>query len=388
MISPSRELAFCILMEVERGAFAADLLSTRSAPLSSRDAGLAAALTLGVLRFRSQLDFLIESQTGKPVSKLDAQVREALRMGVYQLRYMDRIPPHAAVSESVELVKQNGKRSAAGLVNAVLRKVSSAQLTWPERSVALSCPEWLLSRWTRAFGADAAETIGRAALTVPARYIRVPPGAAIPPGAAMSDGSLPTSVEGCFEIPPGVDLSSRAHEIRLQDIGSQSIAPLLQVESSHRVLDLCSAPGNKTAQLRETGAWTVAADISPHRLNDVPGPKLVLDAQLPLPFLAAFDRILVDAPCSGTGTIVHNPEIKWRLTEADIARHSARQRSFLTQALAVLKPGGLLVYSTCSLEPEENEHVVEAVAPQRVVHTVRRMPGRDPGDGFFAAVLR
>jgi len=382
MISPSRELAFRILMEVERGAFAADLLSTRSAPLSSRDAGLAAALTLGVLRFRSQLDFLIESQTRKPVSKLDVQVREALRMGAYQLRYMDRIPPHAAVSESVELVKQNGKRSAAGLVNAVLRKVSSAQLTWPERSVALSCPEWLLSRWTRAFGADSAQIIASAALTIPARFIRVPPGTAIP------DDALPTAVAGCFEILPGVDLTSRAHEIRLQDIGSQSIAPLLEIESSHRVLDLCSAPGNKTAQLRESGAWTVAADISPNRLYDVPGPKLVLDAQIPLPFLAVFDRVLVDAPCSGTGTIVHNPEIKWRLTEADIARHSERQRSILTQALAALKPGGLLVYSTCSLEPEENEHVVEAVAPQRIVHTVRRMPGRDPGDGFFAAVLR
>lgn len=378
MISPSRELAFRILLEVDNGAFAADLLAQRSAPLDSRDAGLAATITLGSLRYRSQLDLLIRQLTGKPVKKLDPEVREALRMGIYQVRYLDRVPAHAAVSESVELVKQSGKRSAAGLVNAVLRKAGNLEPTWPDKQTVLSCPEWLLSRWSRAFGSQTAEAIAGAALETPKRYARLPAGLSAPPGA------IPTEVPGCLEFPAGVALPPGAV---WQDIGSQSIVPLLKIEASHRVLDLCAAPGNKTNQARESGAWVLACDLSSRRLEMVSAPNLVVDARVPLPFAAEFDRILVDAPCSGTGTLAHNPEIKWRLNEADLARQADRQRSILTNALAALKPGGLLVYSTCSLEPEENEQVVESVAPGRILQTVRRMPGRDAGDGFFAALL-
>lgn len=378
MISPSRELAFRILLEVETGAFAADLLAVRSAPLDSRDAGLAATITLGCLRYRSQLDLLIRQLTGKPVKKLDPEVREALRMGIYQVRYLDRVPAHAAVSESVELVKQSGKRSATGLVNAVLRKAGSLQANWPDRQTVLSCPEWLLARWSSAFGVSAAQAIAAAALETPKRYARVPAHIGAPAGA------IATEVAGCFELPHGTLLPSGAI---WQDIGSQSIVPLLDLDASHRMLDVCAAPGNKTAQARESGAWTVGSDLSSRRLETVPAPNVVLDARVPLPFEAEFDRILVDAPCSGTGTLAHNPEIKWRLTESDIARHAERQRRILTNALAALKPGGLLVYSTCSLEPEENEQVIESVAPRRVVRIVRRIPGCDAGDGFFAAVL-
>ena len=379
MISPSRELAFRILLEVETGAFAADLLATRSALLDSRDAGLAAAITLGSLRFRAQLDATIRKLTGKPLKRLDPEVREALRIGIFQVRHLDRIPPHAAVSQSVELVKQNGKKSAAGLVNAVLRKVLGMQETWADRATELSCPEWLLERWSSSFGTEIAEQIAGAALETPRRYARIPAAVTVP------EGAIATEVSGCFEIPPGTPLPAGAV---WQDLGSQSIVPLLELHSSHSVLDLCSAPGNKTAQIRESGAWTVACDVSARRLEMVPEPRLILDARLPLPFGEGyFDRILIDAPCTGTGTLAHNPEIKWRVNQADMERHAERQRAILQSALSVLKPGGLLVYSTCSLEPEENEHVVNAVAPERVIRTVRRMPGRDPGDGFFAAVL-
>ena len=379
MISPSRELAFRILLEVETGAFAADLLATRSALLDSRDAGLAAAITLGSLRFRAQLDATIRKLTGKPLKRLDPEVREALRMGIFQVRHLDRIPPHAAVSQSVELVKQNGKKSAAGLVNAVLRKVLGMQETWADRATELSCPEWLLERWSSSFGTEIAERIAGAALETPRRYARIPAAVTVP------EAAIATEVPGCFEIPPGTPLPAGAV---WQDLGSQSIVPLLELHSSHSVLDLCSAPGNKTAQIRESGAWTVACDVSARRLEMVPEPRLILDARLPLPFGEGyFDRILIDAPCTGTGTLAHNPEIKWRVNQADMERHAERQRAILQNALSVLKPGGLLVYSTCSLEPEENEHVVNAVAPERVIRTVRRMPGRDPGDGFFAAVL-
>ena len=378
-VSPSRDLAFRILLDVEKGGFAADLLAERSQKLDSRDAGLASAITLGVLRFREQIDYLIRLLAGKPVSKLDREVREALRLGIFQLRYMDRIPSHAAVSESVELVKQNGKRSAAGFVNAILRKAGSVEASWPDRATALSCPEWLLARWEAAFGKSAAEAIAAQALEVPRRYLHLPFGIEAP------EGCLATDLAGCFELPPGVDPPAGS---RQQDIGSQHVGALLASSPEHCVLDLCAAPGNKTAQLRESGAWTIAADVSGFRLQGVAEPKLVLDARNPLPFPAMFDRILVDAPCSGSGTIAHNPEIKWRLAEVDLARHSLRQRLILRNALAALKPGGLLVYSTCSLEPEENEKVVEAVAPERVIQTVRRMPGQDPGDAFFAAIFQ
>ena len=377
-VSPSRDLAFRILLEVEKGGFAADLLAERSQRLDSRDAGLASAITLGVLRFREQLDYVIQLLAGKPASKLDGEVRAALRLGIFQLRNMDRIPSHAAVSESVELVKQNGKRSASGLVNAILRKAGSVEANWPNRATALSCPEWLVARWESAFGKVAAEVIAAQALDVPRRYLHVSSGTHAP------EGTLPTDVAGCFELPPGIDPPPG---YRQQDIGSQHVGGLLDASPDHMVLDLCAAPGNKTAQLRESGAWTIAADVSRQRLQEVAEPRLVLDARNPLPFPALFDRILVDAPCSGTGTIAHNPEIKWRLAEVDLARHASRQRAILRNALAVLKPGGLLVYSTCSLEPEENERVVESVAPERVIRTVRRLPGREPGDGFFAALL-
>jgi 16S rRNA (cytosine967-C5)-methyltransferase len=175
---------------------------------------------------------------------------------------------------------------------------------------------------------------------------------------------------------------------RIQDIGSQAIVPLLELQPGQSLLDLCAAPGSKTAQALEFGVRAIACDIHPHRLQSLQGlnaPLVLLDAAAPLPFSARFDRILLDAPCSGTGTLARNPEIKWRLTPADIQELAARQSAILANALAALAPGGTLVYSTCSLEREENDDVV---APYRVSRILRRLPGRDPGDGFFAAVIK
>jgi 16S rRNA (cytosine967-C5)-methyltransferase len=174
---------------------------------------------------------------------------------------------------------------------------------------------------------------------------------------------------------------------RIQDIGSQSIVPLLDLSPGQTFLDLCAAPGNKTAQALESGARAVACDIHWSRLAPLKslGIDLVqLDARRPLPFRRQFDRILVDAPCTGTGTLAHNPEIKWRLGVDSIEELQQVQRQILRQAIEALAPGGRLVYSTCSLEQEENEDVVEGLD----VETMRRIPGRDPGDGFFAAVWK
>jgi 16S rRNA (cytosine967-C5)-methyltransferase len=218
--------------------------------------------------------------------------------------------------------------------------------------VEVSCPEWLLARWENQFGWEAAEGIARAALHPPEKYFR---------------GG------------------------RMQDIGSQSIVPLLRLEPGQCLLDLCAAPGNKTAQALEYGVRAIACDIHHHRIaqmKDLGADLLVLNGAQALPFSRRFERILLDAPCSGTGTLARNPEIKWRLRPSDLKELPRRQSAILANARAALAPGGILVYSTCSLESEENEQVMEQVPAGLIVETMRRIPGRDPGDGFFAAVIK
>lgn len=349
IVSPAREIAFHILQRVDEGGYASDLLLRQSAGLPARDAALAETIVFGCLRFQAQLDFLMEYYAGRPQPKLDREVRIALRMGIYQLRYLERIPAHAAVTESVDLVKRARKVSAAGFVNAVLRKVNRQPVKWPDRATELSVPRWMLERWSKQYGREKAEGIARAALEQPDSPVNPTTG-------------------------------------RRQDPGSQSIAPLLEIEPGMTVLDVCAAPGNKTAQMLAAGGRVVACDRSLSRLQEASeaAMRVVLDASLPLPLTARFDRILVDAPCSGTGTLGRNPEIKWRLQPSDIARFPPLQRAVLTGALAHLKPGGRLVYSTCSLEHDENEDVVGGLVVQG---THLRLPGRDSGDGFFAAVI-
>jgi 16S rRNA (cytosine967-C5)-methyltransferase len=277
-------------------------------------------------------------------------VRIALQMGIYQLRYLDRIPAHAAVTESVELVKLAKQDSASGFVNAVLRKVHRNPIQWPDRATELSLPPWMLARWEKQFGVEAAEKIARAAL-----------------------------VEPETEMNPDTG--------RRQDVGARTIVPLLEIEPGMTFLDLCAAPGNKTAQAIALGARAIACDRYLKRLEEVPAEasRVVLDATQPLPFSRKFDRILIDAPCSGTGTLGRNPEIKWRLKPGDANLFAARQRAILDQARRFMKPGGRIVYSTCSVENEENQNVVQSLRLRAVSHL--RLPGRDPGDGFYAAVI-
>ena len=344
----SRTTAFDTLLRTAGGAWADELLRHHASTLSTQEAGLAHQLVFGCLRYQLQLDFLINHFAGR-IIKLDPEVRIALRLGIFQLRYLDRIPAHAAVATTVELVKRARKRSATGFVNAVLRKVTRDPVAFPDQATELSAPAWLLAAWTAHHGSAAAIAAAKA-----------------------------------FLLPP------EAHFLndRQMDPGAQSIVPLLDLHPGLKFLDLCAAPGNKTLQAIEAGADTIACDLHLHRLRQFTGcPRVVLDATHVLPFHTQFDRILVDAPCSGTGTLGRNPEIKWRLTPADLTDLSTRQTQILTNALAVLKPGGLLVYSTCSIEPEENERVVNTVAAGRVTQSFYRIPGRDVGDGFYAAVI-
>lgn len=347
-VSPARTVAFRILQRVQAGEYASDLLRSEAAALASRDAGLAEAMVFGCLRFQAQLDFLIGLYSGRPVTKLDQAVAIALRMGIFQLRYLERIPAHAAVAESVQLVKQARKTSAAGFVNAVLRKVNREPVHWPDRATELSVPAWMLNRWTGQYGLGPGEEIARAALSAPELTINPSTG-------------------------------------RLQDPSSQSIVPLLEIEPGMTLLDLCSAPGNKTMQAIVAGARVTACDRSSLRLAEVPADaaRVVLDATSALPFSERFDRVLIDAPCSGTGTLGRNPEIKWRISPSDLERFPPIQRAILRNGFDRLKPGGRLVYSTCSLEREENEGVVAGL-PVVQAHVWMPSAGRD---GFFAAVI-
>ncbi|MBA3974811.1 MAG: hypothetical protein C0504_11415 [Candidatus Solibacter sp.] len=367
-----------------RGLSTDPALESRRAQLTLPDAALATELAYGVLRRRAQLDLLLLQAYGKTKLPPDPEVLTALRLGAYQLRFLTRIPPHAAVSESVEIVKRHGKRSAAGLVNALLRKLPPLPEHWPDAPTRLSIPAWILARWSEAWGRQAAESAALAALTPPVTYIR--PGSRFDRIHTLEQ----TDVPGCYRLsgplPPAC---------RIQDIGSQWVASLLEVQPGHAVLDLCAAPGNKTAQLLEASPRiAVACDASPRRLHSMArsghasaARLLRLDATQPLPFGRVFDRILVDAPCSGTGTLARNPDIKWRLAPDDILRHAARQTLILAKALACLKPGGRLVYSTCSIEHEEYAEVIARSASGYSVQSFTRLPGRDPGDGFQAAVI-
>jgi 16S rRNA (cytosine967-C5)-methyltransferase len=452
MISSARKIAYEVLRRVEaEGAYASDVLHAElGARVKADDAGLATELAMGVLRWRRLLDFLLERQLKKPVARLDLPVVLALRMGLYQLRFLERIPARAAVNESVELVKSARKASAATLVNAVLRRaadearVPAAQFVPPATPLAErlgilhSHPTWIVERWLKRFGEGQIiallEANNRAPRLTCAVHdvtrrdeifaslknagLRIAPGNILQSAFAVSGGS-PTRTE-----------SFRTGAISIQDEASQTVPLLLNAQSGDRVLDLCAAPGGKTAALvRAAGAKgiVIAADRHAHRLRamreqfkrlGLKDVRLVeLDAASTLPFGTLFRRILVDAPCSGTGTLARHPEIRWRLNPKHLAEFHALQTSLLRSALQQLAPGGRLVYSTCSMEPEENERVVEEVlrstsgfrrdtaseiarglsgklVPGRVLESLfdpdayfRTTPSALETDGFFAAVI-
>jgi 16S rRNA (cytosine967-C5)-methyltransferase len=364
------------------------------------DARLATELSLGALRWQRLLDFLIDAHLTKASKALDPEVRIALRLGVYQLYFFTRVPAHAAVHESVELVKLARKRSAAPLVNAVLRKIAkeSAQTksvadtvarilpkeisTGERLGIRYSHPTWLVERWLHTFGPERARALLEENNRVPAlsgyflntqhreetlsalqkSRCTVKPGRLVRDSLTLEGGN------------PAASDAARSGWLAIQDEASQAVARLLGVSPGNSVLDLCAAPGGKTLRLAlDAGpnGQVVATDLHAHRVRTMAErleragirnvESLTLDATAQLPFERRFDRILVDVPCSGTGTLARHPEIRWRLRPEDLADLHARQTRLLQNALPHLTPGGRLIYSTCSLEPEENENVVNEV---------------------------
>jgi 16S rRNA (cytosine967-C5)-methyltransferase len=392
-------IAFDVLRRVEtQSAYADEVLRAElGAGVRTEDAGLATELTLGVLRWQRLLDFLIGRYLTNAAKTLDAEVRIALRLGVYQLWFLERVPAHAAVHESVELVKRARKRSAAPLVNAVLRKAAkeatqlaksrsalasflAADLPVAEQlGILYSHPTWLVERWLRNFGEDRARALLEANNRAPAMSCFVV-------DRGRREDAMASLQQARCMIEPGVLLRDawtlhggnpaasdavRVGWIAIQDEASQAVAHLLNVEDGNTVLDLCAAPGGKTILLALAAGHgrVIAADLHEHRVRamkerfETAGVRnvetLILDGTQPLPFERRFDRILVDAPCSGTGTLARHPEIRWQLRDDDLTDLHARQARLLKNALANLAPQGRLIYSTCSLEPEENEFVVK-----------------------------
>ena len=409
------------MREVEAGAFSSVLLEAHESQLRPADRALTHELVLGVLRWQLWLDKLIEHFAKRPVERLDQAVRLALRLGLYQLRFLERIPASAAVNESVNLVRSARVSSAAPFVNAVLRRAIREADFDPARgldslerlAVETSHPVWLLRRWIEEFGLRETEAFARANNTIAPTAFRVVEGdrkeirAKLQEAGAVIEPSKVTEnawrVSGATSAVREFAANGR---IYLQDEASQLVAQTVDVQPGERVLDVCAAPGGKTtlmAQRVEDRALIVASDRSAKRLDTVVKlsalhhhasiKSLQLDAAQQLPFAnSVFDRVLIDAPCSGTGTLRRNPEIRWRISETDIHQLAAQQKLFLKNAVRVLKPGGQLVYSTCSVERDENEQVIEHFLtenPQFVLtKTTRLWPQHEGTDGFFIASLQ
>lgn len=421
VVSPARWAAFEILREVEAGAFSSVLLAAHEPDLKPADRALTHELVLGVLRWQLWLDKLIEHFTKRAVNSLDLPVRIALRLGLYQLRFLERIPASAAVNESVNLVRSARVSSAAAFVNAVLRRAireadfdpASGLDRIEKLAIETSHPVWLVQRWLESFGLDETKAFARANNRVPPTAFRLVKGDSEEILAQLREANgiiQPSTVaEDAWRVSGATALVRELAEngnIHLQDEASQLVAHTVDVEPGERVLDLCAAPGGKTtlmAQRIEDRALIVASDRSARRLDTVIRlsalhqhasiKSLLLDAAQQLPFEnSVFDRILIDAPCSGTGTLRRNPEIRWRISEPDIHELAAQQRLFLNNATRVLKPGGQLVYSTCSIERDENEQVIEQFLIENpkftLTKTTRLWPQREGTDGFFIASLQ
>ena len=393
-VSPARREAFATLLELDRNHGHSDdlLRGHRVSALSAQDRNLCTTLVMGVLRWQIRLDSLIKPLLAKPNARLDPEIRIALRLGALQLLFLDRIPAHAAIGESVALAKAAGHKFASGMVNAVLRKLAASLHPEPvpppglnpkELAGATAHPEWLVERWEANYGLEAARAICLHGQCQPELTIRLNP-ADVPAlevelaeqGIILAPGALLASARRVLSGDITSTAAFQSGRIRIQDEGSQLIAELGgdTTRLPKKILDCCAAPGGKTLILAERNpqAQITALEISPERCQ-------ALQARVAAsPYAAqiavrlgdatqntaapAYDLVLADVPCSGTGTLGRNPEIRHRLQSADLARYHQRQCAILQNALNAA--AGKVIYSTCSLEPEENSAVVAEVLAQ------------------------
>ena len=419
-MTTARLAAARVLVAVERGrtTLAAEVDAARGG-VAVKDRGLLLELAAGTLRWQNELDACLQVVSERPLARLEPDVRAVLRLGVYQLRHLDRVPVHAVVHEAVETVKRLGQARASGFVNAVLRSLSRrGEIPLPPRptdetnhaavmaylSVTLSHPEWLAARWLSRYGFAATERW--------CQFNNTPPDLTVRPLRQADDGDgllaelraesidarPATFVRGASVLPAGslgrLDAAQR-DLLAVQEEASQIVAHAVLVQPGDRVLDLCAAPGGKTAMLSAAmrgDGLLVASDHRPGRVAllgstlrraGVDAAVLALDATRPLPFGPVFDRVLIDAPCSGLGIVRRDPDLKWSRRPDDLQRFADAQIEMLSHAAGVVRPGGRLIYATCSSEPEENDLVVDRFLSQQSGFTlVRTNPGPavDHGD--------
>jgi 16S rRNA (cytosine967-C5)-methyltransferase len=441
-MTPARLAALGVLIAVTRGrtTLAHEIERRRGGLADRRDRALLLELAAGALRWRNTLDAYIAAAARRSVDDIDPRTLAVLRLGAYQLLRLSRVPARAVVHESVEAVRALGVPRAAAFVNAALRAISERRRppdlpARPDVSAPAeewvrylerveSHPAWLAARWIARHGPDAAETWCRFNNAAPDVVVR--PRAGVPAerlAAHIREEGVEAAparyAPDAIRLPAGSlgRLSSEASAmLHVQDEGSQLVARAAAVAPGERVLDACAAPGGKTMVLHgESPSLLVAADFRPSRvalLKDllqkagIPVPVLALDARLPLPFGETFDCILIDAPCSGLGTLRRDPDLKWTRRERDLETLAADQLLMVRSAADAVRPGGRIVYATCSSEPEENGGVVEAFLRQdpryvqrpvdaavlpaeaRDAHgSLMTLPFRDGVDAFYAAVL-
>lgn len=393
MVAPARRAALRILRSVQAGGtdLAAALEHERARLEDPRDRALVSELCHGVLRWRASLDHVIAWAGERPASAFDGAVLDILRLGAYQILHLTRVPASAAVDDAVDQCRAEGFPRAGAAVNAILRGISRRRadlpLPGPDRpldylSITLSHPAWLAARWLDRLGVDTAAAWATfnnapAPIVIRAHTWRdtreslaawlLEHGVATTPATFAPDGLVVTAGNPIVDAADGV-----GRRFSLQDESSQLVAAFVGVQPGERVLDTCAAPGGKTTALAGAlgpAGRVVACDLRPRRvrllrqtlaMSEVPGVHVVrADASRDGPFRAVFDAVLVDAPCSGLGTIRRDPDIRWRRSEDDLAAFAEVQNRMLAAATHAVRPGGRIIYATCSSEPDENQAVVE-----------------------------
>jgi 16S rRNA (cytosine967-C5)-methyltransferase len=419
MVAPARTAAFHALSAIAAGRsdLPAALARSRDHLADERDRALTAEIVTGTLRWLRALDHLIVHAAQRPLAKLDREVLTILRLSLYQILHLDRVPASAVVDDAVNLTRGARKPSASGFVNAVLRSILRQRGNLPlparpsspdDRAAAIaylgithSHPEWLVTRWLDRVGFDEAERWVRFNNTTPALTLRANRLQTTRDALREELAGRDVETEPSRHAPDGLDVRSGnalaadpAGRFVVQDEASHLVPLAVGARPGERVLDLCASPGGKTtamaADMADSGTL-VACDVRPARVEllrrtvRASGARHVhivhVAAEGPLPFGPVFDRVLVDAPCSGLGTIRRDPDIRWRRQETDLAVLARAQVALLERAAATVKPGGRLVYATCSSEPEENERVVDAVLAAHRDFTLTRVAN---GEGALA----
>ncbi|MCH2694569.1 MAG: 16S rRNA (cytosine(967)-C(5))-methyltransferase RsmB [Acidobacteriia bacterium] len=439
-LSPARKAAFKILTRIESASTPVSeyLFSKSVNKLKVLDRGLTTELIYGVLRQRKLLDWYLSSLIIRPLNKVDNEVMTALRLGAYQILFLSRIPDRAAVHQSVELLRKVGQHIAAGgMVNAVLRKVNKvnfdrackklSQHLSNSLSILYSHPEWLVNRWINRWGLLPTRDLLKHNNLVPPVHFRSnsPELASIRIGQLLEREGINVGLhglgKGVWQVISGNLTESelfKSGKVVIQDAGSQVIPSLLDLHANDCCLDFCGGIGGKASRIAQLGRNNVKiisldSNLSKLQLSKCRNENqwrnihwIVADGTYSLPISRQFNKILVDVVCSGSGTLRRHPEIRWRLKPSDLDRLSVLQSKLLANASSVLKRGGLLVYATCSLEPEENEQVVHRFLSEnphfyleRLFNSeinsycdqdgfIRLLPNKSSPDGFFGAVLR